>query len=83
MMVAVARWARAFGRFWLDFLFGDSPVLFPATLLIVGVAFALRHDRLAAVVTVPLLVIGLIVGTAYLGRSKPDRERPAEARRPR
>ena len=81
MTVAVTRWARAFGRFWLDFLFGDSPVLFPGTLVIVGVAFALRHDRLAAVVTVPLLVIGLIVGTAYLGRRKPtEPETPAEAR---
>ena len=69
--MAVTRWARAFGRFWLDFLFGDSPVLFPATLVIVAVAFALRHHRLAAVIAVPVLVIVLIVGTAYLGRKKP------------
>jgi hypothetical protein len=83
-MVAVARWARAFGRFWFDFLFGDSPVLFPATLAIVGVAFALHHDRPAAVVMVPLLVIVLIVGSAYLGRRKStERERPVKARQPR
>lgn len=71
MIEVVARTLRSFGRFWLDFLFGDSAVLFPGTLVVVGVAFALRHDRVAAVIAVPVLVIGLIVGTAYLGRRKP------------
>lgn len=81
MMTSIARWASAFGRFWLDFLFGDSPVLFPATLAIVGVAFGLRHDRVEAVITVPLLVIGLIVATAYLGRRKAtETDRPSEVR---
>lgn len=75
-MAAAARWVRTFGRFWFDFLFGDSPVLFPATLVIVAIAFALRHHRLAAVIVVPLLVIGLIVGTAFLGRRKPARPEP-------
>ena len=71
MIEAALKWVRSFGRFWIDFLFGDSAVLFPGTLVVVGVAFALRHDRVAAVIAVPLLVIGLIVGTAYLGRRKP------------
>jgi hypothetical protein len=82
-MATVARLARAFGRFWLDFLFGDSPVLFPATLLVVGVAFALHRDLAAAVVIVPLLVIGLLAGTVYFGSRKPTTpEAPSGAREP-
>jgi hypothetical protein len=78
-MAAIARWLRAFGHFWFDFLFGDSPVLFPATLVVVAVAFGLRHHRLAAVISVPLLVIALIVGTAYLGRTKSAQPGTGEA----
>ncbi len=82
-MATVARLARAFGRFWLDFLFGDSPVLFPATLLVVGVAFALHRDLAAAVVTVPLLVIGLLAGTVYFGSQRPAaRKRSGGVREP-
>ena len=62
---------HGFGHFWIDFLFGDSPILAPATLAIVGVAFALRHDRAAAVALVPMLVVLLLGTTAYLGRRRP------------
>jgi hypothetical protein len=78
-MATIARWLRTFGHFWFDFLFGDSPVLFPATLVVVAVAFELRHHRLAAVISVPLLVIALIVGTAYLGRTKSAQPGTGEA----
>jgi hypothetical protein len=61
---------RAFGRFWVDFLFGDSIVLAPATLLILGIAFALRHHGVVAVVVVPVLVAALIGATAFQGRRR-------------
>ncbi|HLM97142.1 MAG TPA: hypothetical protein VK283_12560 [Acidimicrobiales bacterium] len=77
-MTTVGRWLAAFGRFWLEFLFGDSLLLFPATLAIVGVAFALRHQRTAAIVVVPLLLVGLIAFAAYLGRQRAPRPGPGE-----
>jgi uncharacterized membrane protein len=60
----------AFGRFWWDFLIGDTPELFLATLVIVGTAYALRHDRVAAVVVEPLLAIGMLVTSTYRGRRR-------------
>jgi hypothetical protein len=71
MTRVIARGARAFVRFVVDFLFGDSLVIFPATLVIVLIAYALRHERAAAIVAVPLLVSALIGGTAFIGRRRP------------
>jgi len=65
---AVVRALRAFGRFWWDFLAADTPELFIATLVLVGVAFALRRDRTADVVVLPLLAIVALVGSAWRGR---------------
>jgi hypothetical protein len=59
-----ARWAVAFGRFWWDFLVGDTPELFVGTLLVIGIVAALVHahlPRLAVAVAVPVLVAGLLV----------------------
>jgi hypothetical protein len=64
----VARWVKAFGHFWWDFLVGDTPELFVAMLVLVGVAFALRHDRVAAIVLLPLLAVVALVGSAWRGR---------------
>jgi len=68
MMAAVVRGIKAFGHFWWDFLVGDTPELFVATLVLVGVAFALRHDRTADVVVLLLLAIVALVGSAWRGR---------------
>jgi hypothetical protein len=68
----IARGARAFVRFLVDFLFGDSPIIFPATVVIVLVAYALRHERAVAIVAVPLMVSALIGGTAFIGRRRPE-----------
>ena len=38
---ALARAVRAFGRFWLDFLVGDTPELFVVTLIVVAISFGL------------------------------------------
>lgn len=77
MTETVARWTKAFGHFWWDFLVGDTPEFFVAVLVLVGVAFALRHDRVAAIVLLPLLAIVALVGSAWRGRRRPTR-RPAD-----
>ncbi len=77
MTRTVARWTRAFGHFWWDFLVGDTPELFVAMLVLVGVAFALRHDRVAAIVVLPLLAIVALLGSAWRGRVRVKRQPPA------
>jgi hypothetical protein len=68
MSGAPRRWAKAFCRFWWDFLVGDTPELFAAMLVMVGVAFALRHERVADVVLLPLLAASSLVASAWRGR---------------
>ncbi len=81
MTGAVVRWAKAFGHFWWDFLVGDTPELFAAMLVIVGIAFALRHDRLADVVALPLLAVAALAASAWRGRIRPEpRPRTPEPR---
>ena len=70
-MGAIRRAVRAFGRFWFDFLFGDSVALLPGTLVVLAVGAALHHDRVAAIVTVPALVVLLLLVASYMGRSRP------------
>jgi hypothetical protein len=58
------RWLKAFGRFWWDFLVGDTPELFVAMLVILGVTALLARDvsTTAAWVTLPVLVVaGLVI----------------------
>ncbi|MGH8989694.1 MAG: hypothetical protein ACRDXC_14055 [Acidimicrobiales bacterium] len=73
MSRAVARGARAIGRFWWDFLVGDTPELFVAVLVLVGVAFGLRHERAADVVALPLLAIAALLGSTWRGRARGGR----------
>ena len=61
------KYLRAFGHFWWDFLIGDTPELFVATLVIVGLAFVLHDHRVAAVVVLPLLTVAALVGSARRG----------------
>jgi hypothetical protein len=54
------RLVKGFGRFWWDFLVGDTPELFVAALVIIGVIALLSdvgHFNLAAIVVLPLLVL--------------------------
>lgn len=60
------RWAKAFARFWWDFLVGDTPELFLGALAVLGIVAALAHaggPRLVAVVALPLLVAALLALT--------------------
>jgi hypothetical protein len=66
----VARALSSFGRFWWDFLIGDTPELFVATLVVIGVAFGLRDHRWAAVAVVPLLAVGFLLASVYRGRRR-------------
>ena len=53
------RLLKGFGMFWWDFLVGDTPELFIAVLLIIGVITGLRGAgfNTAAVVALPVLAI--------------------------
>jgi hypothetical protein len=69
-VTAVSRGLRAFGRFWWEFLVGDTPELFVATLLVVGVAFALASLRVLPVVVVPGVAVAAVVWSAARGRTR-------------
>ena len=73
MTAAIARAARAFGRFWWDFLVGDTPEVFVGILVVIGLAVALRHDRVAAVAAVPSCTVALLALTTYRGRQRAPR----------
>jgi hypothetical protein len=62
------RWARAFGHFWWDFLVGDTPELFFATVVIVVLALLLRHHHTAAVIVLPAVTVASLVASAARGR---------------
>lgn len=59
-----ARWLAAFGRFWWDFLVGDTPELFVGTIAVILAVF-LMH-RLSAPVSVQVVALPLLT-CALLG----------------
>jgi len=64
----VMRLIKGFGRFWWDFLVGDTPELFVAALVIIGVIALVSergHFNAAAVVVLPLLAV-LALATSLL-----------------
>jgi hypothetical protein len=65
----IKRAVVAFGRFWWDFLVGDTPELFVGTLAIVGSALLLRHDRVAGLSVVVVLAVVFLLGSTYRGRA--------------
>ncbi len=70
-MSTVRRWLAAFGRFWWDFLVGDTPELFVAVALVIGLAFALHASTAAGIVVVLLSAVGFLAGSTWRGRKKP------------
>jgi len=68
----IRRAVRSFGKFWWDFLVGDTPEFFVVTLAVVGLAFLLRHHRDVGVIVLPSLVL-LSVGTSAWRRRARDR----------
>ena len=58
-----ARLVKGFAMFWWDFLVGDTPELFIAVLLIIGVVALLSlagHFNTAAVIVLPLLAVAAL-----------------------
>ena len=69
-MNAVTKALRAFGLFWWNFLIGDTPEIFVATLVIIGGALALKHDRAAGLVYIVALTALTLSATVYRGRKR-------------
>lgn len=69
-MKGLTRAIRAFGRFWWDFLVGDTPELFVAVVVIVTLALLLRHHRGIAVVLLPLLTVLFLAVSTVRGRQR-------------
>jgi hypothetical protein len=66
----ITRFGRAFGLFWWDFLVGDTPELFVATLLIVGVALLIGHQHVADYAVLPVVAILFLLASTYRGRRR-------------
>ncbi len=67
------RWLAAFGRFWWDFLVGDTPELLIGALIILGiVALLVKWPSLnaVAVAAFPLMVAVLLGISVYRARPK-------------
>jgi hypothetical protein len=65
--MTVGRAVVAFGRFWWDFLVGDTPELAVGALAVIGLAAVLSGLGVAAVILMPaavVTVLALSVGRA-------------------
>jgi hypothetical protein len=66
----------AFGRFWWDFLVGDTPELLVGAAVAVGLAALVVHTvgaRAVVIGTLPLLVIGILTLSTHRARSRARR----------
>jgi len=77
-MDAIGRALSAFCRFWWDFLVGDTPELFVAMLVLVGVAFGFRHEHVAAIILLPALAALFLVLSAFRGRVRRRSRAPGD-----
>ncbi len=67
------RWLLAFGRFWWDFLVGDTPELLIGVLVILGVVALLVKGaslNAVAVAAFPVMVAVLLGVSVYRARPK-------------
>jgi hypothetical protein len=74
---ALGRLTRAFGRFWWDFLVGDTPELLVGAVAGVGLAALLCTDHALRTVAGPLLtlwVVGLLCGSLLRAKRQQDRK---------
>ena len=67
-MKTLGRGVRSFGKFWWEFLIGDTPDLFVAVVVIVIAALLLRHRHLAAVIVLPTVTIVFLLASVVRGR---------------
>ena len=76
------RWAAAFGRFWWDFLVGDTPELLVGGVVAVSVAALLVHGVSGGAVAVgalPALVIGLLALSTWRARARARADGPVRS----
>ena len=62
------RWLSAFGRFWWEFLIGDTPELFVGVVAVIGTLALLcldHHLRTVAAYLAPVLVSGVLTASLY------------------
>jgi hypothetical protein len=71
-MSTVRQLLGSFGRFWWAFLIGENPDAFIGTLVVIGAALLLRHERTAAIVLVPLLAVICLLLSTYRGRQRSE-----------
>ena len=67
-MAWVGRIVRGFGRFWWDFLVGDTPEVFVASVVTIGLIALVSdaaHWHRVGVVLLPLLVTATLVGSVW------------------
>jgi hypothetical protein len=65
---ATLGWLFAFGRFWREFLIGDTPELFVGVVAIIGLlaVICLKPGlRTVAAFVAPVLVAGLLTASVY------------------
>jgi hypothetical protein len=66
-------WLGAFGRFWWEFLIGDTPELFVGAVAVIGVValLSLKADlRTFAAMAAPVLVSGVLTASVYRAARK-------------
>ncbi len=64
MNTFLLKWLKAFGKFWWDFLVGDTPELFVSTIAIIVVTVLLGHglhNSHVATVVLPVLVVASLL----------------------
>jgi len=64
----IGRAAHSFAAFWWDFLIGDTPELFLAVVVVVGMALLLRNYQTAAIIVLPVLAIVSLLASVRRGR---------------
>jgi hypothetical protein len=66
-----ARLVKGFARFWWDFLVGDTPEVFAAVVVVLGLVALLSvawHENALAVVVFPVLVVATLAATLFQAR---------------
>ena len=75
-MRPIRRGLTAFGRFWWEFLVGDTPELLAATAVVIAVALVFGHHRTAGFVVVPVITSAALALSILRARRLASQEAP-------
>lgn len=64
------RQLTAFGRFWWDFVIGDTPEVTAGVVVALVIAALLSGHRVAAVLLVPFVVLVVLSASVWRGRRR-------------